>query len=139
MDDTASKFDTKPSVSNHFDWMRTQMAMQQTLMSATRTAIALIGFGFTVAQFFEKLQGKVPLAEQLSPEAPRNVGIGLIAGGLITLGVFVWQYQVAERYIRSEPFADLAVERRLHSASYFAALVVLLIGVIALLSVLLRF
>lgn len=139
MDDTTRKFDERPSVSNHFAWMRTQMATQTTLMSATRTSISLIGFGFTVAQFFEKLQFKTPAAEQLSPEAPRNVGIALIAAGLITLGVFTWQHHLVERYLRSDAFAELAVTRRLHSGANFAAWIVLLIGVIALLSVLMRF
>ncbi len=139
MDDAARKFDAQPSVSDHFAWIRTQMAIQRTLMAATRTAISLIGFGFTVAQFFQTLQIKTPVTERIAPEAPRNVGIMLIAGGLVTLGLFTWQYHLANRYMWSEPFAELAIPRRLRSSAYFAAWVVLLIGVVALLSVLLRF
>ena len=139
MDDTTRKFDERPSVSNHFAWMRTQMAAQTTLMSATRTSISLIGFGFTVAQFFEKLQIKTPLAEQLRPDAPRNVGILLIAAGLVTLGVFTWQYHIVNGYLRSEPFDQLTGVGRLHSAAYFAAWMVLVIGAIALMSVLQKF
>ena len=71
---TASRFDEKPSISNHYSWMRTWMGIQHTQMSAVRTATALIGFGFTVAQFFQKLQDKIPEGIRLSSESmPRNV------------------------------------------------------------------
>lgn len=42
----------KPSVLNqwgsHFSWLRTRLSVERTLMSWVRTAIALIGFGFTI-------------------------------------------------------------------------------------------
>lgn len=49
------RFDVQPTVGNHFAWMRTMLGLQRTLMAAVRTAVSLIGFGFTVAQFFEKM------------------------------------------------------------------------------------
>ena len=137
MGELSRRSDELPSASDHFQWMRNDMGAQQTLMSATRTAVMLIGLGFAVAEYYEKI--KMPVALRLSPEAARNLGIALIVGGVIILVVFTWQYHVVERYLRSDPFAELSPARRLHSASFFAAWVVLLIGVIAVVSVLRHF
>ena len=82
---------------------------------------------------------KTPVEKQISPETPRNVGLALIAGGIITLAVSLWQYHPQNRYLWDPPFGQLAAAHRLHSASYFAGWVVMLIGFIALLSVLTRF
>jgi putative membrane protein len=142
MDEAGTQFDEKPSVSNHFAWLRTQMALQNTLMAGVRTAVSLIGFGFTVAQFFERLQTKTPSgARQLAAEAPRNLGLTLIAAGVGLIAVFLWQFRVASGYLWSEPFRPLAGMdgRRLRSMPYAAAWVVLLIGLAAFVSIFARF
>ena len=59
-DPAQPSFDVQPSIGNHFAWIRTVLALQRTLMAAVRTSVSLIGFGFTVAQFFEKFRSKVP-------------------------------------------------------------------------------
>jgi len=122
--------------------MRTQMGLQRTLLAGVRTAVSLIGFGFTVAQFFQKLVGNLPdEVRRLGPEAPRNLGLTLIAAGVVSLAMFTWQYHHVTRYLRSGDFAAIAGagERSLHSSSYLVAFVVMGIGVAAFLSVLLRF
>src|SRR4051794_34086563 len=79
---TEPRFEVKPSISDHFSWMRTQMSLQRTLMSATRTSVSLIGFGFTVAQFFEHLRDRLPeRVRNARPDIPRNLGLLLIAAG----------------------------------------------------------
>lgn len=138
----ASRFDEKPSISNHYSWMRTWMSIQRTQMSAVRTATALIGFGFTVAQFFEKLQRKVPEGFRLSNASmPRNVGLLLIGAGIVSLAVFTWQYHAAMAYMRSGPFGELAIprEKGMHKPAYLVSYVVIAIGVLAFASVFLRF
>jgi putative membrane protein len=142
MAETGTQFDVQPSVSNHFAWLRTQMALQNTLMAGVRTAVSLIGFGFTVAQFFERLQTKAPTGlRQFSPEAPRNLGLMLIAAGVGMVAVFLWQFRIASGYLWSEPYRPLAGMggRRLHSMPYAAAWVVLLIGIMAFVSIFARF
>jgi putative membrane protein len=105
-----------------------------------RTGVSLIGFGFTVAQFFERLQGKIPLADQLRPEAPRNIGLTLIAAGVGLIGLFLWQYHLMTGYLWNEPFRALAWSaRRRMSGAYWAAWVVLVIGLVAFVSVFERF
>lgn len=134
-------FDVQPSVSNHFSWVNTVLSLQRTLMSAARTAVSLIGFGFTVAQFFEKMVDKVPdELRVLRPESPRNLGLALIGAGVISLAVFTWQYNVAIRSLRAGVFAPLAGDagRVLLSPVYIVAGAVLLIGVAAFVTIFLR-
>lgn len=136
-------FDAAPNAGNHFAWMRTQMGLQRTLLAGVRTAVSLIGFGFTVAQFFQKLVGHLPdEVRRLGPEAPRNLGLTLIAAGVVSLATFTWQYRHVTEYLRSGEFAALAGpagQRALHTSSYLVAYVVMAIGVAAFMSVLLRF
>jgi putative membrane protein len=110
-------------------------------MAGVRTGISLIGFGFTVAQFFERLQAKVPGAARISAEAPRNLGLTLIAAGVGMIAVFLWQFRKVTAYMWGETYLPLAgVDgRRMHTGSYAAAWVVLLIGLAAFVSVFLRF
>lgn len=137
------EFDAQPSASNHFAWMRTQMGLQRTLLAGVRTAVSLIGFGFTVAQFFQKLVGHLPDdVRHFGPEAPRNLGLTLIAAGVLSLATFTWQYNRVTAYLRSGSFAAIAGregQRSLHTSSYLVAFVVMAIGVAAFISVFMRF
>lgn len=136
------RFEAQPNASNHFAWMRTQMGLQRTLLAGVRTAVSLIGFGFTVAQFFQKLVGSLPEeVRRFGPEAPRNLGLTLIAAGVVSLAMFTWQYHRITEYLRSGDFAPIAGQgrRSLHTSSYLVAFVVMGIGVAAFLSVFLRF
>ena len=47
------RFIVKPGPETHFSWLRTRMSAERTLMSWVRTAISLIGFGFTIFQFLD--------------------------------------------------------------------------------------
>jgi putative membrane protein len=137
---TDSRFEAKPSIGDHFSWMRTQMSLQRTLMSATRTAVSLIGFGFTVAQFFEHLRDKLPESlRNVRPDAPRNLGLLLIAAGVLSLALFTWQFKLASDYMRGNDFAPISIARPMNSPTYMTSLAVFLIGVAAFASVLLRF
>ena len=138
---TDARFDVQPSVSNHFSWVNTQLSMQRTLMSATRTAVTLIGFGFTVAQFFEKVQESSPISPRvMRPEGPRNLGLALIAAGIISLAIFTWEYHVANRLMRSDVYAPIAglTGKPIFSPVYIVAGAVLLIGVAAFLTIYMR-
>jgi putative membrane protein len=134
MTSSSPRFDVQPSVGNHFAWMRTQMALQRTLMAAVRTSVSLIGFGFTVAQFFQKMLGSAPPGvTRLGPEAPRNLGMTLIAAGVISLAVFTWQYHSAVGYMRGGDYKVIAAEgdKSMRTSVYLVAFTVMGIGVAA--------
>lgn len=142
MSDPAARFDVQPNASNHFAWLRTVMALQRTLLAGVRTSVSLIGFGFTVAQFFQKLQGNMPGHFRLiGPELPRNMGLTLILAGIVSLGVFTWQYHSGVAHLRRPPYDVIAGvgEKPVHTSSYLIASAVMLIGVAAFASVFLRF
>jgi len=139
---TAPHFEADPNVSNHFAWIRTLLGLQRTLMAAVRTSVSLIGFGFTVAQFFEKLQGNVPQSVRVTgPDFARNLGLLLIGVGVVSLAVFTWQYNRALAYLRSGPFEAIAAttKKPLHQPTIIVCFVVMAIGLAAFVSVLLRF
>jgi putative membrane protein len=109
------------------------MALQRTLMAATRTAISLIGFGFTVAQFFERLRDTGPPGLRvMRPEGPRDFGLALIAAGILSLVVFTWEYRTAARQLRSGAYAAIATDQAMRTPTFIVAVVVILIGVAAL-------
>jgi len=139
---SASHFDAEPSVSNHFAWIRTAIALQRTLMAAVRTSVSLIGFGFTVAQFFDKIRSNTP--EELRSvriNAPRDLGLLLIGAGVVSLFSFIWQYRQAVRYMKSGELAPLAATYKspMSRSTYLSAYAVLVIGIAAFVSVLARF
>jgi putative membrane protein len=134
--------DVQPSVGNHFAWLRTMMGLQRTLMAAVRTTVSLIGFGFTVAQFFDKMQNKVPEdLKVLNVNTARDLGLVLIGAGVISLGIFLAQYHSSVAYMKSAAFKPLVAEaaEALHRPTYLVAWAVIIIGVAAFGSVFLRF
>ena len=136
-----ARFDVQPTVGNHFAWMRTMLALQRTLMASVRTSVSLIGFGFTVAQFFDKMQDKVPEGMRgIGVNIPRNLGLILIGAGVISLVMFLWQYRTSVDHLTSGDYATLATtEKTLHRPTYIVAYAVILIGIAAFASVFLRF
>ena len=64
------RFEVKATASDHFSWLRTRLSVERTMMSWVRTATALIGFGFTIVQFFDRMQEMPGVAPALfSPRA----------------------------------------------------------------------
>jgi len=63
---------------------RTEMATDRTLMAVSRTSLSLIGFGFTIFQFFHTLQSRY-LDKALPEEAPRRFALALITLGIVLL------------------------------------------------------
>lgn len=52
----ANRFEVRASASDHFAWVRTRLALERTIMSWLRTAVALIGIGFAIVQYINHLQ-----------------------------------------------------------------------------------
>jgi inner membrane protein YidH len=136
-----TQFDARPTASNHFSWINTLLSLQRTLMAATRTAVSLIGFGFTVAEFFRKTREGVPEnLRVMHEEGPRNFGLALIGAGVISLALFTWQYNASVRQLRRGVFGSLAGDagRSMFAPVYIVAGAVLLIGVAAFVTIYMR-
>lgn len=137
-----ARFEAEPNVSNHFAWMRTRLGLERTYLAWLRTAVSLIGFGFTIVQFFERLQ-KMPAlgGRAMRPQEPRDLGLALIATGLVVLAIATWQYLWLQRYLWGSEFKMIAGvrEKRARSPALFAGAVLALIGIAAFASVFFRF
>jgi putative membrane protein len=136
----ASCFSVKPTAQTHFSWMRTRMSLERTLMSWVRTATALIGFGFTIVQFFEHFKAMSHVRQAEIPDMPRYLGLALIGSGVVALAVAVWQYLAVIHYLRSGDFASVAATGALPVRGPLLSIVALLgaIGTITFVAVLLR-
>ena len=110
------------------------------MMSWVRTARALIGFGFTIVQFFARMQDLPGVAPAYFPEAPRYLGLSLIFCGVMALVISIWEYHWGLRYLWGGDFAVIAgVTREGKQTPLLAVAIALtLIGVFAFFAVLLR-
>lgn len=93
-----------PHIETHFSWLRTRLSTERTLMSWDRTALSLIGFGFTIYQFFQKFQEATVGSAAVAPEAPRNLGLAFILVGTVGTLIALWQYWQFERYLMGDQF-----------------------------------
>lgn len=99
-------------------------------MSVMRTALSLIGFGFTVYQFFEKLQRAGTLAAGGS-HAPRTFGVTLVwlGIGMLVLGiVYHVQFMAGLRHERKM----MKAEGLIHGESGFPISLTLVTAVLLL-------
>jgi putative membrane protein len=134
------RFTVEPSVSNHFSWIRTRLAVERTFMAWMRTSVSLIGFGFTIVTFFQRLQDSDG-PKAMRPEAPRDFGLALIAAGVLSLAIAVWQYRQTLHYLWREGFKPIAgiAEKPHWTPVFVGAITIMLIGMFAFGSVFIRF
>lgn len=133
------RFDVRPTSDSHFAWLRTRMAADGVLMAWLRTAMTMIGFGFTIVLFFEQLKGLQGVRAGVHPGAPRFVGLALIATGTVALLVSAWQYLRLIDYLWSDDFRPIATDKRRITPVFALALFMALIGAMAFGAVYLRF
>ena len=100
----AERFEVKPTAQTHFAWLRTRMSIERTAMSWVRTSLALIGFGFTIYQVLRSMNETAPFRG----DAPRNLGLALIALGVIALLLALLSYWGSLRYMWSSEFKSVA-------------------------------
>src|SRR5271156_1603923 len=104
-----SRFEVRPDAASHFAWLRTRLAIERTFMAWMRTSVSLIGFGFTITQFFQRLRDMSGNAvKPMAVETPRDLGLTLIAAGVIGLIIAALQYKGWVAYLWSEPFRAVA-------------------------------
>ncbi len=139
------RFEVRVTSDSHFAWMRTRMALERTFMAWVRTSVGLIGFGFTIVQFFQRLRDMEGVAAPLRPQAPRYLGLALIAAGVMTLLIATAQYRAIVGYLWSTEYKVLAGMGSQSSQSLgwqmplmAVAVAIILIGIFAFASVVFR-
>lgn len=109
---------------------RTRLAYERTLMAWVRTSTSLIAFGFTIYQVFAYLDQQ----PNISPPVvkPGVVGIVMMVTALVVLALAVVQHRQGLRSLHAE-YGDMP-----RSIATIVAMVIAVLGVVALLAVLLR-
>jgi putative membrane protein len=134
------KFDVNTELARRrtgMSFQRTRMSADRTLMSVIRTSLSLIGFGFTIAQVFQKLRDQDIITKAA---APRNFGLALVGLGIVMLVlgiIYHIQFMLGLRNLRE----SMREEGLVHGETVFplsltliTALILLIIGVAAIVS-----
>jgi putative membrane protein len=141
---SAGRFEVRTTSDSHFSWLRTRLSVERTMMSWQRTAVALIGFGFAIVQYFNHLQQIPGARAAYLPTAPEYLGLALISCGILALFISLWQYRWTIRYLWGGSFAPLAgmradaTKEKMQSPVMAVAVLLILIGLFAFFAVLLR-
>ena len=112
-------------------YQRTRLAADRTLMAWIRTSVSMISFGFTIYKFFMYLRESNLLSGQLPMYGPRNLGLGLVGLGTFLLGMAIVEYILYQRWLSREMREKFPM-----STSLIAAILITMIGVLALINLL---
>jgi putative membrane protein len=132
LDDVASR-PGEPPIADVFSWIRTDLSNLRTLMSWARTAVSLIGFGFTIFNFFSGLLDES--GEPRLRDFSRNLGLALVITGTCAVLVGAYNYWIINQYLESSPVAA-TVHRGLKLRwiySYVISAVLAIIGIVTIL------
>jgi len=134
------KFDVNTELSARrtgMSFQRTRLAEDRTLMAVIRTSLSLIGFGFTIYQFFQRLREQDVIT---TAAAPRHFGVTLVALGvaMLILGIIYHvQFMLRLRRLRE----SMREEGLIHGETVFpvsltliTAFLLLVVGVAAIVS-----
>jgi putative membrane protein len=111
---------------------RTIIAAERTLMAWIRTSLSMIGFGFSIYKFFQYLPEEIAAGNIRRPQAPRNLGLSLIALGTLALIGAAWQHRAFLNQMGT------LKARHIWSIAFVVAIAVILIGLVTFYGVLLR-
>jgi len=111
-------------------FQRTRMSADRTLMSTIRTSLSLIGFGFTIAQFFHRLQQ----SHYLRPDSStaNNFGFSLVALGVLMLVIGIWYHVRFMLGLRNRR-REMTSAGLIHAQSEYPVSLTLIVAVLLLL------
>jgi putative membrane protein len=135
------RFHVDANAQTHFAWLRTRLAVERTMMAYMRTSVSLIGFGFTIFQFLLNVRQHPGGTAVYFPYAAWYLGLALILCGVMVAVLSLFEYQRLIRYVWSGGFAAIAGTAREQRKTplYAITCVLIVIGIFAFFSVLLRF
>ena len=112
-----------------YPWIQTRLALERTLLAWLRTAAALIGFGFVIFQFYERLDSLPGVKPARLPGSARLFGVVLVGLGTLALALAVVQYAVLVRSLGAPPNDAVAGVPRFHPGRT-VAFVLLAVGAV---------
>lgn len=107
-------------------------------MAWVRTATALIGFGFTIVQFYAHIRSTPGVAPARAPNVPTALGLLLVGAGVIALTIAFVQYLHARRFLDRDEVSDAAALPRSTAHAWVAATGVWIAGLVAVASIVIR-
>jgi putative membrane protein len=120
-------------ISTQLSWMRSDLSNLRTLLAWSRTGVSMIGFGFTIYNFYRGfLEG---LSNGRGADSARNLGLALVGAGTVAMIVAIWNYWSINRALQSLD-AEFPIPRDLTLRwyiSYAVAGILALIGLITFL------
>jgi inner membrane protein YidH len=125
-------------------FQRTRMSADRTLMAVIRTSLSLIGFGFTIYQFFRYLRETAGAPQLLQSEAPRNFGMALVILGVVMLSLGIWRHVAFMLELRADrkTFVDRGLipgeDKFPVSITLITATLLLTLGLIAIAGMVMR-
>ena len=125
-------------------FQRTRMSADRTLMAVIRTSLSLIGFGFTIYQFFRYLRESVGVTQLIRGEAPRKFSMALVMLGVVMLSLGIWKHIAFMIELRAErkTFADQGLipgdDKFPISITLITATLLLMVGLIAIVGMVMR-
>lgn len=113
-------------------WMRSDLSNLRTLMAWVRTAVSMIGFGFTIYNFYKGFLTQ--LTDVGRQDAARNLGVALVAAGTVSMMVALLNFWSINHSLESlAGQINLPAEMRHRWAySYVIATLVMVIGLMTL-------
>lgn len=120
-------------ISTQLSWMRSDLSNLRTLLAWARTSVSMIGFGFTIYNFYRGFLEDI--GGPRGADAARNLGLALVAAGTLAMGVAIWNYWSINKALMAMgaafPVPQGLKQRWIYS--YVLAAVLMLIGLITLL------
>lgn len=87
---TASAAPNLSLISTQLSWQRSELSNLRTLLAWARTSVSMIGFGFTIYNFYRGFLEELATAGRA--DGARNLGLALVTAGTLAMLVAVWNY-----------------------------------------------
>jgi putative membrane protein len=121
-------------ISTQLSWMRSDLSNLRTLLAWARTSVSMIGFGFTIYNFYRGFLQDIPGPR--GADAARNLGLALVAAGTLAMAVAVWNYWSINKGLEAMDTPAFPIPNALKQrwiVSYATAAVIMAIGLFTLL------
>jgi putative membrane protein len=120
-------------ISTQLSWMRSDLSNLRTLLAWARTGVSMIGFGFTIYNFYRGFLED--LASDRGADAARNLGLALVGAGTAAMVIAIWNYWSINKALqRMDALFPIPRDLKLRwYISYAVAGILALIGLITFL------